>query len=94
MSWVVSSVGRVAAVRDDIARQFSRQFTPYHCMEPEETVRQAAATLIDAALAAQNQDFAVSVRADGRQSFEDYSKKESVSTRLNISIEPLYGFLK
>lgn len=90
MSWTVSSVGRVAAVRDDIARQF----TLYHCMEPKETVRQAAATLIDAALAAQNQDFAVSVRADGSQSFEDCSKKEGVSTRLNISIEPLYGFLK
>jgi hypothetical protein len=63
-------------------------------LEPEESVRQAAAVAIDKALEAQNPNLAVKVIASGSQGFKDYSAKTDVYNQLSIVIEPLHGFVE
>jgi hypothetical protein len=89
MSWSVSAVGKANAVRQEIAKQFSTQTT---CAEPEESVRQATAGLMDAALAAQG-DIAVKAHANGSMSFKDWNTKSGPSNSVSVSIEPIHGFL-
>jgi hypothetical protein len=87
MSWSVGAIGKAAAVRTSIAKQFEGT----KCVEPEETVRKAAAALIDAALGAQSSATAVKVLASGSQSS---SSTSGVSNSLMISVEPQYGFVE
>jgi hypothetical protein len=89
MSWSVQGVGRAPAVRAAIAKQFSSQGK---CSEPEETVRQAAISIIDAALSGQGPSVAVKVSASGSQG-TSYPSNE-VQNQLSITIEPLYGFVE
>jgi hypothetical protein len=91
MSWSVTAVGKAPAVRTAIADQFSKQSS---CMEPEESVRQAAAVLLDAALAAQDSAVAVKVGASGSMSYKDWTTKAGVSNALSLSVEVLYGFVE
>jgi len=88
MSWNVTAIGKVPAVRKSVAEQFNKQ----KCSEPEETVRLAALSVIATALAAQDDAIAVKVEAYGSQSFADWSAKTGLSNNLSISITPLYGF--
>jgi hypothetical protein len=90
MSWSVSATGKASAVRTEIKRQFE---TGSKCIEPEETVRLAAASLLDAAIAAQDPSKAVKISAGGSQNF-DHSKNSVVSNNLNIVVEPIYGFVE
>ena len=90
MSWGVQAVGKVPAVRAQLATEFAKN----PCSEPEETVRQSAAATIDAALAAQDPTNVVKVTAGGSQSFKNYSEQTGVSNNLSLSIEPLYGFVE
>lgn len=89
MSWVVSAVGRTPAVLLEIAKQFANGSK---CTEPEEGVRQAAAQLLGAAIGAQDPSVIIRVGASGSQSI-DY-KTNAVRNSLNISVEPLYGFVE
>jgi len=89
MTWSVSAIGRAPKVREEI----SRQFTLNKCVEPEESVRQSAAKVIDDALAAQDDNFVVQVSASGSQSSSDWNAKTGVSNSLAISIVPMYGFI-
>lgn len=89
MSWSVVAHGRAGAVRKEIARQFA---SGSKCTEPEETVRQAAIAIMDAALAAQQPTAVVKASASGSQS-GDYSK-QLFNNQLNITVEPQYGFLE
>lgn len=89
MSWGVSGTGRAPAVRAAIAMQFARHGK---CMEPEETVRQAAATLIDAAIAAQDPTATLKVSANGSQS-TDYTTKK-VTNSLTLVVEPISQFIE
>ena len=88
MSWSLQSVGKAPAVRADVAKSF----TTNQCTEPEETVRQAAAAVIDAALAAQDPSVAVKVTAQGSQSLKAYTAGTGYS--LTGAIEPLWGFVE
>lgn len=90
MSWSVAAFGKSQAVRINIADQFSRS----KCTEPEETVRLAAAALIDAAIAAQDLAIVIEVSASGSQSFRDWNNKTGVSNSVSISIQPKHGFLE
>lgn len=90
MSWSVAALGKPAAVRTEIAKQFTNGSK---CSEPEESIRQAAAVTIDAALAAHTDPSkAVRVAASGSQS-QDFTSK-AVSNSLSIGIEPMYGFVE
>lgn len=91
MSWSVTVFGRVEKVRAAIADQFK---TSSGCAEPEESVRQSAAKLIDDSLAAQDQQFAIEVSASGSQSFKDWQAKTGVSNQLTITIQPKYNFVE
>lgn len=56
MSWSVSAVGKPSAVRDAITKQFANGGK---CSEPEESIRQAAAAIIDKALESQGDKVAL-----------------------------------
>jgi FlaG/FlaF family flagellin (archaellin) len=90
MSWGIGYVGKAPAVRTQCATEFANN----PCAEPEETVRQAAAAVIDAALASQDASNVVRVAASGSQSFKNYTDQTGVTNSLSITIEPLYGFLE
>jgi len=90
MSWGVSAIGKVPAVRKVVAEQFTRN----QCAEPEETVRQAAGVLIDAALAAQKETGVVKVSASGSQSCDNWETKTGLTNQLSISIDPQNSFLE
>ncbi len=90
MSWSVSAIGKAAAVKASIADQFSRN----KCSEPEETIRQAAAQLIDLAMSAQDAPAVVKVMASGSQGFRDYTAKTGVYNQLTITVEPQHGFVE
>jgi len=91
MSWSVSAIGKAGAVRSSIAGQFSKSGP---CMEPEESVRQAAASAIDKALEAQDPTQAVKVTASGSQGYKDYGAKTGLFNQMTIAIEPLHGFVE
>jgi hypothetical protein len=91
MSWSVAAVGKAAAVKTEIARQFA---VGSKCLEPEETVRQSAAVVMDAALAAQDPTMAVKASASGSMTFKNWDNRTGGSNNLSISIEPLYGFIE
>lgn len=86
MSWSVSAVGKPTAV----AAKCQEELTRFKCIDPEEGVKLAAASTIAAALAAQNPQSAVKVMASGHQS----GTGETATNTLNISVEPLYGFVE
>ena len=90
MSWSVSAIGKLAAVKASIAEQFTRN----PCSEPEESIRQSAAKTIDAALSAQDGVSVIKVMASGSQGFKDYTAKNGIYNQLNITIEPQHGFLE
>jgi len=92
MSWSVSAVGKPSAVRDAIAKQFTNSGK---CSEPEESIRQAAAAIIDKALEAQGDKVALNVSASGSQS-ADYSTAPPTvtSNSLKISVDVIYGFVE
>lgn len=94
MSWSVSATGKAAPVAAEVEKQFALG----HCMEPEETVRQAARALIAAALAAQTDPVsAVKVQAAGSQSqkYDKDGKATNLFTNnLSITVENLWGFIE
>lgn len=92
MSWSVSAVGKPPAVRASIAKQFTNG---PKCSEPEESIRQAAAAIIDKALAEQGDKVAINVSASGSQS-ADYSTTPPTvtSNSLKISVDVIYGFVE
>lgn len=79
MSWSVGGSGKAGEVLAAIERQFE---TSGPCMEPEETVRQAARGAIKAALEAQGSDVTVNMNAYGSQG----KMNDSVMNSLNITI--------
>jgi hypothetical protein len=83
MSWSVGGNGPVADVRASVAKQFE---TGSKCTEPEESIRQAAAKIIDQALDAQGYLPNVEVGAYGSMSM-DYTTKK-ISSSLSIIITP------
>jgi hypothetical protein len=91
MSWSVSAIGRVPAVRAAIAKQFA---DGGKCVEPEESIRQAAAKVLDSVIVAQDPTNVVKVTASGSQSFKDYGTKTGIGNGLTIVVEPIFWFLE
>jgi hypothetical protein len=89
MSWSVQAVGKRSAVRAAIAKQFSEGTK---CSEPEETIRLAAAGVIDSALAGQDDSHAVMVAASGSMGYKNYAEQAGVYNSLAINVEVLHGF--
>ena len=92
MSWSVAGVGKAAAVARKLEADFASQSG---CVDPEESVRQSARSLIAAALAAQHPEAIVTVSANGHQGarYVNNAADGNVNT-LNISIQPLHGFVE
>jgi hypothetical protein len=88
MSWSVTAIGKSSAVRASIAKQFA---TGSKCAEPEETIRQAVAVVIDKALEAQAEATAVKVSASGSQSS---SGGVVTNNSLSIIVDPMWGFVE
>lgn len=86
MSWSVSAVGKKDAVLKTIAGQFDSQ-TP--CMEPEESVRQGAKSLLLASIGAQAEGTPLRVVASGNQQFKDWTNKTGVSNSVSLQVEVL-----
>jgi hypothetical protein len=92
MSWSVSAIGKAPAVARSIADQITNGSK---CLEPEESVRQAAAALIKAALVAQDTaGVVVQVIASGSMGYKDWTAKTGVYNSLNIQIVPQHGFIE
>ncbi len=86
MSWSVLAIGKAPAVRAEIAKQFANASK---CVEPEETLRQGAAQLIDASLEAQASHSDVRVAASGSQ-YSDYPSAyplKGLKNQLTIAID-------
>ena len=92
MSGGVGAIGKSAAVATEIAKQFANGGK---CVEPEEGIRQQAAILVGAAIAAQDPTTAIKVSASGSQStiYKD-GKAAGFQNNLNITVEPQYGFVE
>ena len=89
MSWSIGGfLGKAPAVRAKVAKAFADSGK---CSEPEETIRQSAAQIIDAALAAQAESQVVEVSASGSM-----SKNGDVVTNnaVTISVVPKWGFIE
>ena len=91
MSWSVAAYGRPEAVAREIEGQFTRGSV---CMEPEESIRQAARATIATALKSVVGVKAVKVAASGSQGYQDWRTKDGVYNQLTISVEPQHGFVE
>ena len=92
MSWSVSAIGKAAAVKKEIADQFTKGGK---CVEPEESIRQAAAQIIDQAVGSIHESYVVQVSAGGSQGYKNYSKPEDgLFNSLNIDIRVQHGFIE
>jgi len=92
MSWSVAAIGKAPAVRKEIAAQFVRGGK---CAEPEESLRQGTAQLLDSVLAATHDATVVQVSASGSQSNKGYQHPELGTTHsLSISVVPQYSFVE
>lgn len=88
MSWGIQAFGKATAVRVAVQKQFE---SGSKCTEPEETIRQAAAAIIDLALGDQATAQVLEVSASGSM----YSKDGKVTSNgLNIAITPRWNFLE
>lgn len=89
MSWSLQAAfGKAPAVREGVAKQFENG---HKCMEPEESIRLAAAKIIDVALAGQDQAQVVEVSASGSMSTKN---GKFASNQLNIAVTPRSGFIE
>jgi len=89
MSWSISGrMGKAAAVRAAVAKEFEQGSK---CTEPEETIRQSAAQIIDSALAGQDPQQVVEVSASGHMSTNN---GKVASNTLNIAVTPRWGFIE
>lgn len=93
MSWSVGAIGKSGAVKKEISEQFNRGGK---CIEPEETIRQQVASLLDDALDTIHNSFVVKVQASGSQGYKDYSAGVTggVHNNLSISIEVQHNFVE
>ena len=92
MSWSVAAIGKSDAVKKDIAAQFVRGGK---CVEPEESIRQEVAKIINTAVGSIHNSFVVKVAASGSQGYKNYNKPEDgVYNVLNISVEVVHGFVE
>jgi hypothetical protein len=92
MSWSFQAVGKPAAVLAKAKQEFAKS----PCVEPEETIRQKALEQIDVALSAFPASAPVKVIANGSQSSEYAAGVTTgkATNSLNVTIEPLYGFVE
>lgn len=96
MSWSVQAIGKSPAVAKAIELQFANG-SP--CNGPEEIVRQAARSVIAAALAGSTYpELIVKVEASGSQGEKyDYATAKGLgvfSNNLVIQVTPIYGFVE
>ena len=92
MSWSVSAHGKSDVVAKYIAISFAKS-GKYH--EPEESVKQAVAVLIEKALASNIPPVYVQVRASGSQSTMSQSGgPDRVSKWLKVEIETPGGYIE
>lgn len=87
MSWSIMAAGKPKAVAVLIAGQFIRQ----KCSEPEETIKQGVAKLLDVALQAFPPNAAVTVTASGSQSS---STDGNATNQVSVKLEPIYNFVE
>ena len=93
MSWSVSAVGKSDVVAAVIEKQFENGGK---CMEPEESIRQAARALLAASLKAQVPSAAVEVSAGGSQSTGASipGGPDVVRNTLTLTVKPFWNFLE
>ena len=84
MSWSVSAIGKPAAVAAKVAAAFAG----IKCMEPEETIKNAVASAVEAAVKAFPESYAVKVEASGSQS----ASTGGIVNQLSVKIDPVWGF--
>jgi hypothetical protein len=90
MSWSVSGVGKPEA----LAAKLAKDFAGNKCSEPEETIRQLAASAIAKALEVFPKDKVVSVSASGSQQGGSTGPQPTYVNQLKVEINPLYGFVE
>lgn len=98
MSWSVQAVGKVAAVRADLEKQFARAKTQVAGIPQEQAACAAAEVAVNASLdylAEARVPTAVSVVANG-SAWGQGSGEQAVtrSASLNIKVETLGGFVE
>jgi hypothetical protein len=90
MSWSVNAIGKPAAV----AAKLAKDFVNVRCTEPEETIKNAVAMSLAAALAVYPPNWVVQVVANGSQHAPDMTKPDEKINGLYIKLDPVYGFIE
>lgn len=91
MSWSASGVGKAGVLAGKLALEFDR----VKCAEPEQTIKDQVAQIVQLALSAFPPDMPVRVNASGSQQSVDFSDPNAPKVnQLNVTIEPIWGFLE
>ncbi len=77
--------------------ELRESFAHVSCPEPEQTIKNAVAQVVAAALSAYSPNIPVRVEASGSQSDDDWNKQEAEKTgtktnSLSVKIEPIWTF--
>lgn len=87
MSWSFSAIGNPVGV----VAKAKEELGKYKNAEPEETIKNSVIGILETALGAFSDDYAVQVEAYGSQSSQPGGK---FTNQLNLKITPIYGFIK
>ena len=82
MSWSVSGIGKP----EPLLSKLTGELGNIECEEPEETIKNLVASILEESLSAFPKDFVVDVQASGSQWQPDRSKPEKLNT-LNVTIK-------
>jgi hypothetical protein len=91
MSWSVSGVGKAKP----LAAKLAAQLANIKCSEPEESIKNNAASAITMALATYPENYVVKVVASGNQHVPSPGDKpDEKVNNLSVVIEVVYGFVE
>lgn len=91
MSWSTEAVGKP----DAVARKIAADISNIKCQGPEEAIKNEISDVIGLALGDFPPGAVVRVRASGSQSYVDYhDHTKGRHHTLNVSIEPIWGFVE
>jgi hypothetical protein len=90
MSWSLSAIGKVAAVKAKVQADFANMT---HLQGEELALKDAAQAIVNNALESQSPEIGVRVECSGSASASGLGG-EKKTQRLQILVEPLYGFVE
>lgn len=90
MSWSIAVVGRAHGV----AAYAEKHFNLTKCEEPEESIKQKVAEIVQIACGNMPEDSAIEIIASGSQYCTKRDDKQTDAHSVSVSIRPLFGFVE